>query len=133
MLIPYRGIQKHKNWRPGGGYGTICPTWTHQTDDGGYTGDPHAHPWNQTVAQGMLDTSVVDTDGRRYAARRGIAFEAKRSNDGTWHGYPLPWDEVPADIQDRLIVAGQAKRRDIRKQGSVDRGDLRWALSTDDE
>ena len=26
----YRGSIKHKRWRPGGGYGTLCPEWSHQ-------------------------------------------------------------------------------------------------------
>lgn len=133
MPTTYRGHQKHKDWRPGGGYGTLCPAWTHAAGGHGYGGDPYAHPWDETAAQALLAQSVQDADGRRYAASRGIAFEAKPSNDGTWHGYPLPWDEVPADVQDRLVDAGQARRRDIRRQGTIDKGELRWALSTDDE
>lgn len=130
---PYRGILKHKQWKPGGGFGTLCPQWTHRTLKGGFDGDPFKHPWNTTVAYELFRKSLSDAGGHRYAAREGIAFKAQPSNDGSWHGYPVPWHEVPSDIQDALINAGQATRREIRQQKGIDSKNIRWALKSDEQ
>lgn len=127
----YRGSQKHKDWKPGGGFGTLCPRWTHDIAATGYAGDPLRHPWMETTAQALLDDSIVE-DGKRFACRRGIAFEAKLTGDGTWHGYPVPWENVPTSVQDLMIKKGHVRRRDIRRQVKLDTGDVRWALLSDD-
>ena len=129
----YRGILKHKEWRPGGGFGTLCPKWTHKAADKGFSGDPHEHPWHLTVAQRLLCESIADPAGHRYAARSGIAFKAQPSNDGTWHGYPVPWDEVPLDIQDLLIAQGQVTYRELKRQKLIDTKNIRWALRSDED
>jgi len=129
----YRGILKHKQWSPGGGFGTLCPKWTHQAGEQGFSGDPHKHPWHLTIAHKLLGESTADAAGHRYAARNGIAFKAQMSNDGTWHGYPVPWDEVPSEIQDTLIARGQATRRDMKRQQSIETKSIRWALKSDEE
>ena len=126
----YRGSIKHKRWRPGGGYGTLCPNWIHDAPTRGFAGDPHAHPWTDTEAYAMLAESLLGEDGRRYATRRGIAFAAVDSRDGTWHGYPVPWKQVPRVIRDRLIEQGRVTRRDLRRK--VDESDIRWALGGED-
>jgi hypothetical protein len=128
----YRGSRKHKNWQPGGGTGTMCPTWTHVVGGRGFAGDVEIHDWPRTKAQALFDGAVVDGVDR-WATERGIAFTAKMTNDGTWHGYPVPWDEVPVDVQERLIAAGRVARRDMRKWKSFDERDLRWALRSDDD
>lgn len=84
------------------------------------------------MAQTLLDKCVVEEGGRRFAAMNGIAFEARATGDGTWHGFPIPWDDVPADAQDRLLTEQQATKRDIRRQ-NIDKRDLRWALNSDEE
>ena len=81
----------------------------------------------------MLTRSIEAGSGRRFAADGGIAFVALLSSDGTWHGYPLPWHDVPASIQDILVEKGQATRTEIRRQGRVDSRNVGWALSSDDE
>lgn len=136
----YRGSLKHKRWSPGGGFGTICPDWTHQTAETGFAGDPHRHPWRRTEAQALFDDAIIASDGLRYAARRGIAFCARVSNDGTWHGYPIPWKDVDQAIQDALIAHGQVTEREIENQKSRQKRALRrnpkdiyWALGSDDE
>ena len=128
--LQYRGINKHKRWRPGGGYGTLCPPWTYATPTQGFAGDPFDHPWQETQAHAMLMESVLAKDGRRYATRRGIAFVAVGSNDGTWHGYPVPWQDVPRDVRDAFVQEGRVTRRQIKR--TVDRDDLRWALGSED-
>lgn len=129
----YRGIIKHKQWQPGGGFGTLCPDWTHRAEGRGFAGDPFNHRWQSTIAHELFEEGVDDAQGHRYAARRGIAFKAQPSNDGTWHGYPLPWHDVPPDIQDILIEKGQATRRDIRRQKAADTDGIKWALKSDEQ
>ena len=129
----YKGSLKHKRWRPGGGYGTLCPRWTHEADGQGFAGDSVQHPWRRTKAHHLLETSMEGEDGRRYATERGVAFVALPSNDGTWHGFPVAWDEVPAHVQDRLVKSGQVTRRQMRHYRRLDRRDIEWALSSDDE
>lgn len=52
--LRYRGSIKHKRWRPGGGYGTLCPKWTHNAATRGLAGDTSNHPWEETQAHAML-------------------------------------------------------------------------------
>ena len=103
--LQYRGIIKHKLWHPHGGFGTLCPRWTHQAASQGFAGDPYRHPWRKTEAHAMLAESIPHR-GRRYATRRGIAFVALDSGDGTWHGYPVPWTEVPDKVRNALVNGG---------------------------
>ena len=128
--LQYKGSIKHKRWRPGGGYGTLCPPWTHETSSQGFAGDSSRHPWQETQAHEMLAESVLAEDGRRYGTRRGIAFVAVNSGDGTWHGYPVPWQDVPRHIRDAFVPDGRVSRRRTRQR--ADRGDIRWALRSDD-
>ena len=80
----------------------------------------------------MLETSTLAKDGRRYATRNGTAFVAVNSNDGTWHGYPIPWHDVPDGIRRNFVDQGTVARRDIRRQ-RIRTSDIQWALSTDDD
>lgn len=128
--LQYRGTIKHKRWRPGGGFGTLCPTWTHQARSQGFAGDPYGHPWEKTRAHAMFAESVLAENGRRYATGQGIAFVAVDSGDGTWHGYPVPWQDVPKNIRDAFVRIGRVTRRQTRR--TVDRDDIRWALGSDD-
>ena len=95
----YKGSLKHKRWHPGGAYGTLCPNWTHEADGMGFAGNTETHPWQRTEAHEMFEQSTLADDGRRYATRRGIAFVAVDTNDETWHGYPIPWQDVPPAIR----------------------------------
>ena len=129
----YRGSIKHKKWRPGGGYGTLCLEWTHQVGRRGFAGDVRRHPWQRTKAGELFEASLEGEDGRRYATERGIAFVAVSSNDGTWHGFPIPWDDVPVHMQDRLVESGRVSRRQMRRYRTADRRNIEWALKSDDE
>ena len=53
----------------------------------------------------MFEQSEADPSGsgKRWATMRGIAFAAQETHDGTWHGYPEPWNKVPADLKDRWL------------------------------
>ena len=124
--LQYRGSIKHKRWHPGGGYGTLCPNWTHQTLTQGFAGDSYSYPWEETQAHVMLAQSVLAEDGRRYATGRGIAFVAIYSGDSTWHGYPLPWKNVPRNIRNRFVQEGRVTRRETRQ--TANQTGIRWAL-----
>ncbi len=80
----------------------------------------------------MFSEAVVSPDGRRrFATARGIAFEAKPTADGTWHGYPVPWESVPPEICEEWLDAGKVSRRDLRVCRPTHAGDLHWALNSD--
>lgn len=80
----------------------------------------------------MFVEAVVSPDGRRrFATARGIAFEAKQTADGTWHGYPVPWESVPALILEDWRNARKVSKRDLRQYGPTHAGDLYWALNRD--
>lgn len=110
--------------------GTLCPEWTHRTTEAGFAGDVEAHAWRETEAHRLFSTSIPHEDGRRYATARGIAFVALPTNDGTWHGYPLPWIDVPKDVRRDFIDQGLVKRSQTRRR--MNRQDNRWALDSDD-
>ncbi len=129
---PYRGSTKHKARPARGAKGTNCPEWTHWTDTGNLRTDMFSHDWASTAAARLFSEAVVDeVSGRRYATGRGIAFQAKETNDGTWHGYPVPWESVPPNIVERWRQAGLVNRQQIRRFLSFDRSDLDWPLETD--
>lgn len=129
----YRGSCKHKNRPADGQKGTLCPEWTHQTSAGGFANDPHAHAWAGTRAAELFEKSVEgQVGGRRYATAEGIAFEAKPTADGTWHGFPIPWESVPAAIKNSWVSSGVVTRSQTKKFFSFDKDDIHWAMRTDD-
>ncbi|WP_211960854.1 hypothetical protein [Cupriavidus plantarum] len=129
---PYRGSQKHKNRPIETRKGTLCPEWTHRVESGGYAGDPFQHDWTMTAAHRMFEASIEWQNGRRrFATANGIAFEAKLSGDETWHGYPIPWESVPAEILRSWREEGKVSKRDLRLYRPAGAGDLHWALTSD--
>jgi hypothetical protein len=134
MLQPaptYRGSPKHKN-RPGfGRKGTLCPEWAHAVAGSAFNGDCTSHPWHATIAHRLFEQAQTATSTRRYATARGIAFEAKPTGDGTWHGYPVPWESVPPAILRQWLLEARITRRDIRTHWRRSATDLHWALGTD--
>lgn len=130
----YRGSEKHKNRPVGGQKGTLCPEWSHRTASGKRLGNDMArHDWLSTPAQEMLNRSEPDPEGsgKRFATERGIAFAAQDSNDGSWHGYPEPWQNVPAALKERWLAAGVVKKRDLRRYMDSPTNSIRWALESD--
>jgi hypothetical protein len=78
--------------------------------------------------------ALIDpTSGRRFATARGIAFEAKPTADGTWHGYPIPWQSVPDWITRQWVEQLKVKQREIKKHFSYDRKTIHWALLADEQ
>lgn len=110
----------------------MCPEWTHRTEAVGLGDDVLAHSWDQTEAARLFAGALVDQrSGRRFATARGIAFEAKSTGDGTWHGYPIPWESVPNHVRRAWLDGRAVRTRDIRRYLSFDRNDIHWALVTD--
>ncbi|MCB6180206.1 hypothetical protein LHP98_19010 [Rhodobacter sp. Har01] len=137
MTDIYRGSLKHKRRPAMGRKGTLCPEWTHTREDTGEKlgldpADP-AFNWLQTPAGRLFGKAEIDEDsGRRFATERGIAFEAKPTNDGSWHGYPIPWDDVPADVKDKLVTLGNVKGSMLRRHASFSETIIDWAMDTDE-
>ncbi|MBB4097443.1 hypothetical protein [Sphingomonas kyeonggiensis] len=128
----YRGSSKHKR-RPGDEVkGTLCPQWSHETSESGLGTDMYAHNWQDSEAAKMFAQSEQHPDGlqRRFATKNGIAFEAKPTADGTWHGYPVPWQSVPTSLVQAWKRAGKVTSKEIRKylkgEGGID-----WAMVSD--
>lgn len=93
----YEGNPKHKEpWQPGR-RGSMCP-----------------RSITLELAQKLLDGSVA-AGGARYATVEGVAFCAREHRPGSWHGYPVAWREVPADVRLAWLEAGVVRRADVRK------------------
>ena len=133
--LVYRGSIKHKD-RPGRGRkGTLCPEWSHRAGQVGFAGDPFRHPWDTTEACKMLHESEIDPSQpeKRWSTRLGIAFVAQDSNDGTWHGYPEPWQKAPYELVEKWLAEGKVTRQQLRRYNDFPRSDVRWALESDVE
>jgi len=131
-MVRYRGSPKHKNRPTGERKGTLCPDWTHGTEGSGYGSDPFSHDWARTMANKLFENAVLSPNGsRRFATLNGIAFEAKPTGDGTWHGYPVPWESVPHELLQRWKDEGSVSRREVRQHFSKSPDDLRWAMEAD--
>lgn len=131
----YRGSPKHKDRPARGRKGTLCPEWTHRSSLGGYRTDPFDHPWETTPANELFEQSEVDPrgSGKRYATMNGIAFAAQQSRDGTWHGYPEPWNKVPADLKDKWLDQGKVTTAALKQYKDFPRNNVGWALESDNE
>jgi hypothetical protein len=112
--------------------GTICPKWTHATTSRRLPADMHLHPWQKTRAHQLFAGALVDASGRRFATALGVAFEAKDTKDGTWHGFPIPWEEVPVDVLEAFKTSGAVTRRETRRYWIFEKGDISWALESDE-
>ena len=80
--------------------------------------------WSVAEAQALLD-EAVPMGQARVATRNGLAFVARPTSDGTWHGYPEAWDKVEPAIRQRWLADGRVTRRDLRRW--ADRPSLRLA------
>jgi hypothetical protein len=133
--LVYRGSMKHKARPARGRKGSLCPEWTHTTPTTGLANDESNHPWEQSIATEMLQDSELDPQGssRRYATRRGVAFAAHDTRDGSWHGFPIPWNDVPSELKDQWVSQSLVSPRDLRKYSDKLKSDTSWALETDED
>ncbi len=95
----YQRNSKHKSWlQPFDPDASLCPAWTHDH------------------AQALLNESIVDaSESRRFASAEGMAFVARVTRDDIWHGYPVPWSEVPEAVREQMLTAGVVTRRQIKR------------------
>lgn len=128
--LVYRGSPKHKNRPAVGRKGTRCPEWTHAPAPAPLGVHPDRHEWAESIAQVLLTASEADPDGsgKRYATEHGVAFVAQDTRDGTWHGYPEPWDRVPAALKTKWQTEGKVRNADLRRYSDKEPDDLDWAL-----
>ena len=130
-----RGSIKHKARSAPGRKGTLCPEWSHNTPTHGLGSDMAGHDWNSTEGHRLFSASVDDPDGSRklYATKRGIAFVAQPTEDGSWHGYPEPWNRVPSELKDRWRRERAVSARDLRRYADFPETEINWALGSDDD
>lgn len=88
------------------------------------------HRWADTVASELFIAGVHIAD-RCYATRHGIAFEAKPTADGTWHGYPIPWISVPASLRKKWLLEELVTSIQIKHTLRAGRNDIGWAVDWD--
>jgi hypothetical protein len=62
----------------------------------------------------------------------GIAFAAQETGDGTWHGYPEPWNKVPAALKDKWLEERKVTTKALKLYMDFPQGHVRWALDSDD-
>ena len=93
-----------------------------------YESNPkHSDPWQRgrrgaqcpkgvslEVAERLLRNSEPDGH-KRYAVFEGQAFCAQEHAQGTWHGYPVGWVQVPEAIRSRWRAEGALRKRDMRR------------------
>lgn len=98
----YERNPKHKSWlHPFDPDATLCPKWSHE------------------IAQALLDESLpAESEEPRFATRNGMAFAARTHRHGQWHGYPVPWSQVPESVREIMVASGKVTRRQIKKLNS---------------
>ncbi len=97
-----------------------CPAWLVKY----VPSDKHKHPW-QRGRKGSLCPRDLEVDpqvlldgsawsprepNKRWATDGTRAFCAMRTIDDEWHGFPVRFSEVPADICRRWEAEGVASR-----------------------
>ena len=94
MPLVYIGNPKHKEpWQPGR-RGSLCP--------------------KLDIDPKELLNASEEHGGKRYATHGGRPFAAQQSSDGSWHGYPVGWREVPETIRRRWRQEGSVSRTQIK-------------------
>lgn len=126
----YRGSSKHKNRPVNEMKGTLCPEWTHVTKSKGLSCDMYDHNWGETEAS-RLFKEAIEVDKRYYATKRGIAFEAKATGDGSYHGFPIPWESVPSSVKNQWLDKGLVTKRQIKK--SFNPQGIYWAYDQESD
>jgi hypothetical protein len=92
-----------------------------------YESNPkHSEPW-QAGRKGSLCPKnlkplalelLMESDqvGReRFVFHEGKAYCAKEHRADVWHGYPVGWIEVPAELRNRWKRAGSITKKDINR------------------
>lgn len=66
----------------------------------------------RALAKELLEHSVLN--GRmRYAVHKGKAYCAKEHAKGRWHGHPVGWVEVPANLRWQWVKEKRVKKTQL--------------------
>jgi hypothetical protein len=86
----------------------------------------HAEPWQcgrkgslcpkevKPLASELLSTSEL-VGKQRFAIHQGKAYCAREHREGVWHGFPVGWLEVPAELRNKWRRTGRVKKKDIER------------------
>ena len=48
-----------------------------------------------------------------------------------WHGYPVPWQDIPRNVRDALVAEDHVTWHETQR--AVERTDIRWVLGGGDD
>jgi hypothetical protein len=94
--LEYEPNPKHKAPWQAGRKGALCPSWSHE------------------AARDLLRSSVLSKT-KRFSTRNGHAFAAQQHRPGFWHGYPIPWSEVPQNILRQWLNEDLVKKKQVKE------------------
>lgn len=92
--------------------------------------DKHKHPWQRGRKGSLCPRHLTPADAQRlledgettlgrleprWATDGERAYAARQHREGSWHGYPTAWKEVPSMLVQRWIDGERVSRRDVRK------------------
>lgn len=96
MRVRYESNPKHSQPWQRGRRGSLCT-------------DPEARKNARTLLE-----QGEPSGGKRYAVFKGRAYCAQEHGDDAWHGHPVGWKEVPAELRHKWQKAKRVERREIR-------------------
>jgi hypothetical protein len=90
-----------------------------------YESNPkHSEPWQagrkgslcpkevKPLAAQLLEKSE-QVGKQRFAFHAGRAYCAREHREGVWHGFPVGWMEVPAQLRNKWKRDGSVSKREI--------------------
>ena len=90
-----------------------------------YESNPkHSEPWQtgrkgslcpkdlKQLAQELLNNSEL-VGKQRFAFHEGRPYCAREHRKNVWHGFPVGWREVPAELRNKWKRAGNIRKRDL--------------------
>jgi len=93
LIYDTSGYRKHK--RPEG-WGLLCP-----------------HDLAESPEE-LLKSGVL-VGRQRYNVSENYAFAAQNHHGSSWHGYPIPWKDLPIEAKNELINSGRLDKRTYDK------------------
>ena len=95
----YEPNPKHKEPWQHGHKGTLCP--------------PKSELSLLDAARLLREAEAIDN--KRYNFHNGKAYCARPHGEDLWHGYPVPWSEVPYCIRKKWRESGQVTPREMKE------------------
>lgn len=90
-----------------------------------YESNPkHSEPWQRgqkgSLCPKDIKAFVADllakseqVGKQRFVVHEGKAYCGREHREGVWHGFPVGWMEVPAELRNRWRREGLVKKRDL--------------------